>query len=250
MPELIYKRAGHLEMFRYRDEKRFLFNGVVQSLTPSLTNNTTEVEDGNSDWPYEFSTGKAGQVTVNLNSFQPRLYAALVAGTYEDDKTDFAIRRIEEYTVPSESPYTVTLKKTPATATLVIVNENDSPFVSAGSASAAGEYSISASTLTFHEDDAEEILVMAYDYEAANAHQMTLADAVNDDMFRVTIAGEAVNKENEAIVKYDSMTFDRMRASGEISMPPRQREPQGWNVTLKMIKPRPGFKVVDYRVEA
>lgn len=246
--ELVYKRAGHLELFRYRDGKRFLYNGIVQSITASITNNTVDLEDGNSDWPWTFSTGKTGSnVTFNLNSFVPMLYAALSASEYAEEN-DLAIRRIEEISVPSESPYTVTLKKAPEADTLVVVNEDNSPFVE-GTPSGAGEYSLASSTLTFNEEDAGINLVVAYDYKASKAGHMEMAEQTNNDVFRVTVAGEATKKDNEGIVIPDALTFDRMIASGELAWPTRQREPQGWNFTMTIQRPRPGHKAVDYRVE-
>lgn len=247
--ELIYKKAGHLELLRYRDNKRFLFTGVVQSLVPSITGKSATLEDGNSDWDYEFSTGKEGQITVNLNSFVPRLYAALVASEYKEE-SNLAIRRIEEISVPSESPYSVELKKTPEASTIVIVNEDDSPFVKVSATPAKGQYMVSNSDVTFNSADAKTYLVTAYDYAAAKGKQFQMDEQANDDVFQVTIAGEACKKDNESIIIADSLTFDRMKATGEIAMPTRQREPQGWNFTMKVLKPRPGYKVVDYRTES
>lgn len=245
--ELIYKKAGHLELLRYRDSKRFLFTGVVQSLVPSITGKSATLEDGNSDWDYEFSTGKEGQITVNLNSFVPRLYAALVASEYKEE-SNLAIRRIEEISVPAGSPYSVELKKTPEASTIVIVNEDDSPFV-AGSPVVQGGYKVSGDTVEFSSADAGTYLMVAYDYKASTGRQSGMDEQTNDDIFQATIAGEACKKDNESIVIADSMTFDRMKATGELAMPPRQSEPAGWNFTLKVLKPRPGYKVVDHRIE-
>ena len=253
--ELIYKRAGHIELVRYRDSKRFLYTGVVQSLAPSITPKTATLPDGNSDWDYEFSTGKEGQVVVSLNSFVPGLYAALVAANY-DEKQNLAIRRIEELTVPAGSPYTVKLAKTPDVSAgianpLTIVNEDDSPFTKVSMVpTSAGEYSVSADTVTFHSADAKTFLVAAYDYKATTGKQFEMPEKANDDIFRVTIAGEACKKDDEGVVIADSLAFDRMKPTGELAMPPRQKEPQGWNFTMKVLKPRPGYKVVDYRTEA
>ncbi len=249
--ELVYKRAGHLELFRYRDGKRFLYNGIVQSIAASITNNTVDLEDGNSDWPWTFSTGKTGSnVTFNLNSFNPMLYAALTASEYKEEE-DLTIRRIEEISVPFESPYTVTLNKSPEANTLVLVNEDNSPFVESTSPPSTGKYSLASSTLTFAKEDAGISLVAAYDYKASKAGHMEMARQANDDIFRVTVAGEATKKDNEGIVIPDALTFDRMRASGELPWPTRQREPQGWSFTMTIQQPRPGnkYKAVDYRVE-
>ncbi len=245
MPELVYKKAGNLELYRHRDGKEFLFNGVVNSLGATIGRTTANLNDGNSDWDYVFTTGRSGQVTVNLNSFQPRLYAALVAADFTDD-TSANIRRINEYAIPAASPYTVSLAKTPVNGTIVVVNQDDSPFTVG---SGAGQYTVNGSDLTFNSADAGKPVVVAYDYNAASASKMQLAAEAGSDIFKVTIAGEAVDKNNESVVKADAIVFDRMMPTGEIPWPSRQKEPQGWQFTLAVLKPRPGYKVVDYIVE-
>lgn len=247
MPELVYKSAGHIELFRHRDSKSFYFNGVVQSIVPKITNKSKTLEDGNSDWDFEFSAGRAGDITINLNSFQPKLYAAIVASTLED-KTNLAIRKIDEYAIPVVSPFTVQVAKTP-TGNIVIVNQDDSPFVSVGSAPAIGQYSVSADTFTFSSADTGKAVVIAYDFTAALASQMQLEAQANNDVFKMTVAGQGVDKDNEAVTHCDAMIFDRVMPIGDVSMPPRQKEPAGWNFNMKVMKPRPGYKVVDYRVE-
>ena len=247
MPELVYKSAGHIELFRYRDSQSFYFNGVVSSIVPKITNNSKTLEDGNSDWDYEFTAGRQGEIAINLNSFQPKLYAAFVASSLED-KTSLAIRKIEEKTIPVTSPYEVTAGKTP-TGNIVVVNQDDSPLVSVGSSPAQGQYSVADDKFTFNSSDGGTPIVIAYDFTAANAGQMEMASQSNNDIFRLTVTGQGVEKDNEAVGYCDAITFDRVMPIGEISMPPRQKEPAGWSVNMKVQKPRQGYPVVDYRIE-
>lgn len=244
--ELIYKKAGHLELFRYRDSRRFLKNGIVQSLAPRITNNTTTLADGNSAMDLVLSSGKASQITANLNSFQPLLYAAMVAAEITNE-TGFAVRKIEENSVPSAAPFTVTLTKTP-TGNPVIHNEDDSPFIKVSSAPATGQFSVSANVATFNSVNANEEVIIAYD-TSINANRMQLSADANNDVFRLIVAGEAVLKKDEGTTKIDAITIDRVMPTGEIPWPTRQKEPQGWNFTLQVLPPRPGYKIVDYAVE-
>ncbi len=244
--ELVYKKAGHIELIRYKDSKRFLKNGVVQSLAPSITNNTVTLPDGNSAMDLVFSSGKAAQVVVNLNSFQPALYAALVASDLIDENNAI-IRKIEEFSVPSASPFTVTLTKTPD-GDPVIHNEDDSPFVKVSSTPATGQFSVSSNVVTFNSVNADEEIIIAYDVKT-DSKQMGLSAEANNDTFRLSVAGETVLKKNEGITKLDTITFDRVMPTGEIPWPTRQTEPQGWSFTLQVLKPRPGYNVVNYVVE-
>jgi hypothetical protein len=244
--ELVYKKAGRLELIRYKDNKRFLRNGVVQSLAAQITNNTVTLADGNSNMDLVFSSGKAAQVTVNLNSFQPALYAALVAADFTEG-ANAAIRKIEEATIPSASPFTVTLAKAPS-GTPVVHNEDDSPFVNVGVSPAVGQFSVSSSTVTFNSMDAGKEVVVAYDV-SANAKRAQLSADANNDTFHLIVAGETVLKKDEGVTKVDAITFDRVMPTGDIPWPSRQKEPQTWNFTLQVLKPRAGYKVVDYVVE-
>lgn len=245
--ELVYKKAGRLELIRYSDNKRFLRNGVVQSLSPQITNNTATLADGNSAMDMVFSSGKAAQIQVNLNSFQPALYAALVKADLIEGGT-VTIRKIEEASVPSASPYTVTLAKTPA-GDPVIHNEDDSPFVKVATSPATGQFSVSGNVVTFNSTNANEEVVIAYDVSGTGKNMQLSAEA-NNDVFRLIVAGEAVLKKDEGTTKLDAITFDRVMPTGDIPWPARQKEPQGWNFTLQVLKPRPGYKVVDYVVES
>jgi len=153
--ELVYKKAGHVELVRYSDSKRFLKNGVVSSVASKITNKTNTLPDGNKIFDLTFSAGKAGQVVVNFSSFQPALYAALTSATFTEGAT-VAVRKIEETTIPATAPLTVTLAKTPVTDTVVIHNEDDSPFVKVASGPTSGQFSVSGSTVTFASDNAED----------------------------------------------------------------------------------------------
>ena len=244
MPDIIYKKAGHIELVRYRDLKRFMAVGVVQSLIPTMTNKETELEDGNSDWPHTYSDGKSGGVRVNLNSFVPHIYAALTSMAQDEGIMD--LRRIDRYSVPESAPYTVDVGKTIGAGTLVVHDTADSPFVSGGAG--AGSFGYNGSEVTFTSADAGNDVIIAFDFEG-NGERTTLERQTNTDIYRLTIAGEAILQKDEGTAKADTMIIDRVAPFGEISSPPRQKTPAGWNFNLKVLPPRPGYKVVDYRVE-
>lgn len=244
--DLIFKKAGRLELFRYRDKKTFLFPGVIQSITSSITQNTTDLEDGNSDWALIYSTNKSGQVVFNLNSFQPRLYAALLAAEYGLNE-DFVMRRIETFEIPDDGTYEVELEHLPEVGTIVVHDDADEPFAEGTVEPEANEYIVAGKKITFNEADAGKEVVVAYDAEIPS-YLTELPAKTNLDVFRVTIAGEATSRANEGVTKPDVMIFDRVRASGEISPPPRQNTPQGWSTTFSVLEPRKGHKVVSYAV--
>src|SRR5690554_2161771 len=107
-----YKKAGNLELIRERDGKHFLAMGKVEFIGGlAITQKTTNLPDGNSDFDLEYSTGKDGQIAVNLSSFVPSLYSALTGAEYAAG-TNGTIRKIEEVAIPDDGE--VTLKDTPS----------------------------------------------------------------------------------------------------------------------------------------
>ena len=243
--ELIYKKAGNIELIEYAagiDSTRHLKNGVVESLTPDVELLTTTLPNGNSNFDDTFSNGMKGKVVVKLSSFQPVLYAALVNGSVVAG-TDI-IRKIEANTIPSASPYTIALAKTP-TGTPVVHNGDDSPYVSA-SAPTTGQFSVSGASVTFNSADAGQELIIAYDVTPSSSNKMEVAESGSSKSFRMIISGEASLYKDENTTKLDAITFDVVKPSGAIAWPERSKTPKGWSFTLDIQKPRAGYKPVSY----
>ena len=244
MAELLYKKAGHLELIEYAagvDSTRHLFNGVVESLTPDIELLNTSLPNGNSNFDDTFSNGMKAKVAVKLSSFQPTLYAALTAGTVTSGTN--VIRKIDEKTIPASSPFTVVLPKTPS-GTPVIHNGDDSPYVSA-SAPASGQFSYTGASVTFNSADAGKEVLVAYDVSGTN-NKMSLADNANGKKFRLIVAGEAVLYKAEETSKIDAITFDVVKPSGTIAWPERSKTPKGWSFAMEIQRPRAGYNAVDY----
>lgn len=248
MPDLVFKKPGYIELVRYSDNARNLKNGVVNSISSSITDKETTLPDGNSSWDLVFNAGKDGKITVNLSSFQPKLYAALTGGTFTTG-VPTTLRRIEEQSIPDASPHTCTLTQT-NNGNLVIHNEEDSPFVSVASSPATGQYSIAGtSVVTFNSADAGQEVILAYDTVSSTGNKMSIPSEPTSDVFRMIIAGEGAYRKNDGITKLDTFTFDRVKISGEIASPSREKEPKGWNFTMQVLKPRPGYNAVDYALQ-
>jgi len=249
MAKLVYKKAGHIELVRHSDSARFLGFGVVQSIDISINQKTSNLEDGNSDWDLVFSQGKDGDITVNLNSFQPKIYAALSGATFTENSS-IAVRHIIESRIPSSAPYTIDVKNegTPATDPVPVVHDAaDSPFVKASSASTTGQFAVSGSVFTFASADAGKEVVLAFDV-SETGDKMEVPEQSSRPVFQMIIAGEAVLAEDEGTIKHDSMIFDSVAPTGDIKPPTRSKAPGGWSFTMALQKPRAGRKPVDYRV--
>jgi hypothetical protein len=239
-----YKKAGNLELIRERDGKHFLAMGKVEFIGGlAITQKTTNLPDGNSDFDLEYSTGKDGQIAVNLSSFVPSLYSALTGAEYAAG-TNGTIRKIEEVVIPDDGE--VTLKDTPS-GDLTVVDGDNVDFTLGETTPTAGEYTFATDTVTFAVEDAGKLVYIAYDVEAPKTQGMSLEASNNADVFKVVVTGEAILAENEGITVHDQLTIDRATVTGEVKMPDRSKEPKGWNFTLKLQAPRAGRKAVDYK---
>jgi len=249
MAKLVYKKPAHIELIRHSDSARFLGFGVVQSVDVSLNVKTATLEDGFSDYDLVFSQGMDGSITVNLNSFQPKLYAGLSGATFTENSS-YAIRHIIESRIPSSAPYTIDVKNegTPATDPVPVVHDaTDSPYVMVSSNPNTGQFSVSGSVFTFSSVNAGQEVVLAFDV-SETGDKMELPAQSTRSVFQMVLAGEAVLAEDEGTIKHDSMIFDSVAPTGDLKPPTRSKTPGGWSFTMAMQRPRTGKKPVDYRV--
>ena len=239
-----YKKAGNLELIRERDNKHFLAIGKVNSIGGfSITQNSATLPDGNSDFDLEYSTGKEGQIVINLSSFVPSIYAALTGSTYVNT-TNETMRKVIPITIPADG--VVTLTEAPS-GDLTIMDGDNVDFTEAATTPTAGQYIFATNTVTFSTEDAGKLVYIAYDVAVTDVKKMSLETGSSADVFRVIVTGEAVLAENEGIVVPDELIIDRAKITGEVKMPDRSKEPQGWSFTMKLQAPRPGYKAVDYK---
>ena len=249
MAKLVYKKPAHIELIRHSDSARFLGFGVVQSVDTSLNIKTTTLEDGFSAFDLVFSQGMDGNVTVNLNSFQPKIYSALSGATFSENSS-YAIRHIVENIIPATSTYTidVSAEGTPAPDPVPVVHDaTDSPYVKVSTTPATGQFSVSGSVFTFSSADAGKEVVLAFDVSETGDKMEIPAQPVRS-VFQMTLAGEAVLAKDEGTIKHDSMIFDSVAPTGDLKPPTRSKTPGGWSFTMAMQPPRTGKKPVDYRV--
>ena len=248
--DLVYKKAGNIKLVRRSDSAAFLQSGIVQSIKDSITIKTASLPDGNSDYDNEFTTGKDAQIVVNMSSFQPHLYAALIGATYTKAGS-YKLPIIQDDSIPATTPFTidVTAIGTPETTPVPVVHDAaDSPYVMVSATPATGQFSVSGAVFTFSSADAGEAVKLNFDV-TKTADKMELPSESRLPVFEMTITGEAVLYDDEGTAKRDAIVFDTVKLSGDVSRPERGGDPKGWTATFKLGKPRSGNNAVDYIVE-
>ncbi len=256
MRNIIYPKAGKIILVKYNPDGTLNFNpsnivanvGEVQSIAASSTFNTSELADGNSLFPVGvYDTGIGGQITVTMATFQPALYAALVGGTFEEGVADTLWTTDEGFTIPSESPYTVTLTHTPKTGgTLIVLDNASSPFTQVGSSPAVGQFSLTSNTLTFNSADAGKEIFVTYEWSATQVSKLSLPVSGMRPALHAIISTEASTPDKTGVVDVN-IIIDKCMATGDINQPTQQREPQNWSFNLRVLKPRAGLRPVYWK---
>jgi len=252
MAGLVFLKAGDIKLVAHKDNKTYMQPGVVESVEDSMSLKTANLPDGNSAYDFELVTGSDGQVVVNLSSFQPHIYAALIGAEYKGGE-ELGLQRILSRTVPTTAPYEIDLTDEgtiTAGFTPIVHDATDSPFVkSETTPSVAGEFGVSGNVFTFSSADAGEAVKINFEI-TTTIDQVTVPDETNYPVYEMTVAGEAAMIDDQSVVKRDATIFDAIKLTGDISKPKRSKDPAGWSFTMKFCKPRPGNKAVDYRVES
>lgn len=253
--QLIFPRGGKIAFVPHKadgtvDFSKMLTNtGVVNSINFGMNINTSELPDGNSDFPMGvYDTGREGTVEPNMSSYNPHLEAILTGADYEESKASAQMWSIdEEISVPLASPYTVKLTAAP-NGTTVVVDAASSPFVKVSSSPETGQFSVSADTITFSSADAGRPLYVTYDSLENDVNEIAMKSIGARPVYMAIIQGLATDKDE--VTQYNfNLIVDKVKAQGQVGGPVLQRSPQGWSYTLRVLKPRPGYAPVYKRLK-
>jgi hypothetical protein len=267
--DVVYTKAGNIELVRYRDNKRFLKAGVVQSIAFSSNIESATMLDGNSAFDRLYRTGFSPKVDITLNSFQQKLYSAItdlretepdsiaapvltMGGLMsEEELLDCGTMRvIGEYRVPPGKRNSITLPRTPfSPRDIVVCDEENEPLAYTEDYPAEGYFRPAGRELFFNASAVGKMFVVAYDATGVDVDRSQMDDRMSNDIFRLTITGEAILRNGKRTAVFDALTFDRVMAVNEIAAPARQKEPQGWRFTMQVLSPRSGRCAVDFVIQ-
>ena len=253
MRSIIYPRSGKIVFRKFSaagvlSNNFIVNNGTVQTIAANVNIATTELADGNSDFPMGvYDTKKSGQLVVTMSSFQPELYAALMGSGVEMSAQDDLWAADQEIGIPGSSPYVVALTHAPKTGgTIILVDNEGSPFIKQASAPAEGQFSVSASDVEFNSANAGQVVFMTYEWVASNVNKLGIPTIGIRPVMQAIVSTEATD-EDEVSVYDANVVVDKCKATGDINQPQQQREPQSWSFTLQVLKPRPGYNPVYWK---
>lgn len=254
MQPIYFQKAGKIRLNKYVNgvpvmspETTFTRAGIVQSIQANITINGTPIQDGNSLWnAANPDTNIEGNIVVTLGTMPPDLYAFIMGDTItEHTSYPFPVND-EELLIPSASPYTVTLKHAPDTSRpIILVDADASAWAKVSATPAKGQYSVSASTVTFNSADAGKSVFITYDYTATNAKSYGLPKEPRRTSCELIVSGEATGDDESSMYEV-AVIVDKCKVQGTISPPQQGREPQPVSITFNVQKPRGNKRAVDF----
>lgn len=268
--DVIYKKAGHIELIRYRDGKRFLKVGVVDRVSFVTDLKKSAILNSNTAFDGFCKTGMSARIEIRLSGFQQKFYSALtamkepqpeyveasiltVAGVMPISKlvNPGTLRVIDELGVPSQDPYSVTISRTPVSpCDIAVYDEDNNPLAYTENEPGEGEFRTAGQELFFNMASAGSGLVIAYDATGIGFSRMQMDNNnMSTDIFSLRIAGEATLRKRRDALMFDAITIDRVIPVGNISLPERQKEAKGWEFALQLLPPRRGRYAVQFATQ-
>lgn len=256
--DLVYMEAGRLMLVRYQADgtlnlanaASFVGGGnTIESIKSSIEIPTSELPDGNSDFPMGiYDTGKDGSIEVKMSGYSAVIHSALMGVDLEDELTQNMWAAEEPHSVPASGAYTYDLSNAVATGgTIVVLDNTGSPFVSVASGPAVGQFTVSSATITHNSVDAGKEVFVTYEHTAATSVKLGLPTSRGSrPALHAIISTLALTGDGNSEVPVN-IIVDKCKSSGALTPPPQQKTPEGWTFTLKVLKPRAGYNPVYYR---
>jgi len=242
-------RAGNVAVFRFNAngtlsktaDKAVTNPGTVSSIERTHSVETKELPDGNSQYPMTIRDTKTNdRIRVNFSSFQPQLYA-LVAGENIEDKQNVTMSIVEEKKTIDDTNYTIKLDPTYDGKGMLLVTGIDSTqFAKAESTPTAGEFSVSADTLTFSSADAGKEVFLTYDYTATEATVSSATTTPKRPAIHLIVGTDVSSQPGDANAYRNNIVVDKCKAVGDLKPPDQKTDTDGWSVEFQVLEPRGG----------
>ncbi len=256
--DLVFLQAGTIALVRYKsdgtldltDASKFIGGGnTVESIKSSIDIKTSELSDGNADFPMGiYDTGKDGTIEVKMSGFSTKFHSALMGVDVESEASQNMWAAEEGHSIPASGAYTYDLSNIVATGgTIVVLDNTGSPFVSVSSGPAAGQFTVSSKTITHNSADAGKEVYVTYEHQALTSERIALPATVGSRPALYAIITTIAQSNDETQEFPVNIIVDKCKATGAIAPPTQKRGGEGWTFNLKVLKPRADYNPVYYR---
>jgi hypothetical protein len=262
---LVFPKAGQFMAQKYKADGTLdpnavyvSANNVVKTVNRATTPQTSDLPDGNSNYPaHTYVTSEESIITVGFSTYDPDLEAFVKDAGYTENSTTADTFRVIEQIAAATS---VVLKNPVKDASffIQIKDKFGNVLTVAEAEPTAGQYKVAVAedpassgvqkaTLTFAAADAERELFITYDSYQTGITQIDYSERSTLPAFQLTIIGETMAYDETQTVM-TNIVIDKANLNGGITPPNQSNDPtQGWEIAFKTGKPRSGKKPVSIK---
>lgn len=252
----IFPNAGRLTLIKHNADGTDTTNlseiytsdrSIIDSITTKYSTTSEDMNDGNAfDPAATHITGRAVEVAVVMNTYDPILYAFVTSAETETVDNGYIFKAGEEFTIPSASPYTVELPVSAINASGVCIvrkpDGTDYAAVTEGTPT-TGQYSVDAATatFTFSAADKGKPVIISAEWACSKLTKTSVASQPKQNVYTLIADGKNCDKdENDELA--DNFKVDSVKIKGDIQPPARQKAYSKCTYTFALVKPRTGAK--------
>ena len=255
----IFKRAGYIVLTKIladgtesKDPADIYTSdaAIIQSVTTKYATSSEKMEDGNSFFAAaEHATGVDASADVVFNTFDPKLWEFVAGAKSSTVENDYYRDTADQYKIPADGivklnasalkPESVVLARKADGTDFTMVKESEPK---------QGEFTVdyATATLTFNKEDKDiGIYVTSYKKSAAVTTSSIPAIPVMPT-FKLELIGENCDMTETDNVA-DNFVISRVKASGDIPQPPRQKNYASVTYTFGIGKPGVGENAIDWK---
>lgn len=223
---------------------------IVQSVTTKYSISSEKMEDGNSFFhAAEHATGVEASADVVFNTFDPKLWEFVAGAKGSTVENDYYRDTADQYKIPANGVVKLNASALQPDSVVLARKADGTDFtmVTNGSPN-QGEFSVdySTATLTFNEADKDTGIYVTAFKKSPIVTTSSIPALPVMPTFKLELIGENYDmSETDAVA--DNFVVSRVKASGDIPQPPRQKNYASVTYSFGIAKPGVGENAIDWK---
>lgn len=223
---------------------------IIQSVTTKYSISSEKMEDGNSFFAAaEHATGVDASADVVFNTFDPKLWEFVAGATGSTVENDYYRDTADQYKIPEDGVVKLNASSLKPDSVVLARKSDGTDFtmVKDGSPN-QGEFNVdyATATLTFNVADKDTGIYVTSYKKSPIVTSSGIPAIPKMTTFKLELIGENCDMTETDNVA-DNFIISRVKASGDIPQPPRQKNYASVTYTFGIGKPGVGEKAIDWK---
>lgn len=255
----VFPRAGYIVLTKIladgtasKDPKDIYTSdaSIVQSVTTKYSISSEKMEDGNSFFAAaEHATGVDATADVVFNTYDPQLWEFVAGATGNTEKNAYYRDTADQYKIPDNGVVKLNASALEPDSVVLARKADGTDFTMVKeSTPKQGEFTVdyTTATLNFNAED-KDIGIYVTSYKKSAIVTTSSIPAIPKMVtFKLELIGENCDM-TEADYVADNFVISRVKASGDIPQPPRQKNYGSVTYSFGIGKPGVGENAIDWK---